>query len=133
MTASHTLTHATTVIALPEEYTWPDRYKWSPVIRKEDYGCGDGEAAPLIVDVFKLATGRPITLKFERMTRATVDALFDLAALPGVNLIHQQPGEAPRTVQFRGSEPLQVEEKLVRVPAQPDDILSLTMNLIEVS
>jgi hypothetical protein len=128
---SHTLIHDSTVVDLPLEYQWPDRYKWSPVVRKEEYGVGDGDAAPLIVDVFVLATGRPITLKFDRMTRATLDALFDLSALPGVNLTHQQPGEDPRTVQFRG-EPIQAEEKLGRVPAQPDDILTVTLNLIEV-
>jgi hypothetical protein len=127
------LSHTSLSVTLPNDAAWKDRYSWSPVVRKEDYGVGDGDAAPLIVDVFVLATGRPISLAWAYMPRSTLEQLCALAEIPAATLTWQWVGEPDRTVQFRGSDPIKATQLIEDYPAEPGDWFSVTANLMEVA
>ena len=73
-------------IALPADMEWPDEFTWSPVAQQVDI-ASDGA---LIVEASAQLAGRPVTLQsrqdgnigFAWVNRATVTALYDLAATP---------------------------------------------------
>jgi hypothetical protein len=118
-------------ITLPDELVWPDEKEWSPVAQESRRT----EGGRPVVFAAPLAGGRPITLesRVDRgwLTRAQVDDVLALAALPGASYT-LTAHLASYTVLFRHEEPPAVEfQALVtyRVDAPPGDWYTGTIRL----
>ena len=94
------LTDGTTTVALHPDLFWSDE-QWLPVQQSVERTI----TGALIVDVAAMVGGRPITLQPEDdgsawMSRAVVDQLRNLAAVPGKTMTLTLRG-SDRTVMFR--------------------------------
>lgn len=98
---SITLADGTDTITLHPDLYWADENSWHPVEQTVERSI----TGALIVQVATRIAGRPITLQPEDdssawMSRATLDALRNWAAVPGKQMTLTLRGTA-RTVMFR--------------------------------
>lgn len=98
---SITLSDNTTSISLHPDLFWNDENNWNPVEQSVERSI----TGALIVQTAQRVAGRPITLQPEDnssawMTRETLDALRNWAAVPGKQMTLTLRG-TDRTVMFR--------------------------------
>lgn len=109
-------------INLPEDLWWADETDWTPVAQGTEYAT----TGSLMVDVSSKQAGQPITLVGDDqtawVTRATVLALQELAADPGLEMtlvVHSRTFTA--IFSHDGGKPIDAEP-LVRIsPPQDSD------------
>lgn len=107
------LTYSTTTVTLPDDLLWADETTWNPVEQSAQRTI----TGALIVQSATRVGGRPITLQPEDdgsawMSRTTVDALRNLAAVPGREMTLTLRGTTYNVI-FRHHDGVAVEAKPV--------------------
>lgn len=132
---SITLADGTTTLPINEDLLWEDENDWHPVEQTAERSI----TGALIVQASARANGRPITLAPEGedsawLTRATVEALRNWAAVPGKVMTLTIRGVA-RPVMFRHQDGQAVEAKPVihYSDVQSGDFYRATIRLMEVA
>jgi hypothetical protein len=127
------LTDGTSTVPLPDDLFWPDEHSWNAVEQSAQRTI----TGALVVQSAAKVGGRPITLQppddsSAWLTRATVDALRNLAAVPGKTLTLTLRGVA-YTVMFRQHEGVAIEARPVVFFADeaPGDFYLCTLRLME--
>jgi hypothetical protein len=80
------LTQGTTVVALSDDFDFPNEFTWEPIRQTKTYSV----TGALLVEVGTRQTGRLITLQgsdtYAWVTRAQLGDLREMAANPAVNM-----------------------------------------------
>lgn len=127
------LTNGSLSVTLPDDLDWVDEYDWSPVVQTAEYLL----TGSLLVEAAVRQAGRPVTLRGAEnrawVTRADLDILQQLAALPGEEMTLTLLGRDPITVMFRHQDGA-IEATPVDAPVPPaeDDVFYVTLKLMEV-
>ena len=101
------LYHILDTVQIPATMRWVDEYAWSQVASSSEYSI----AGSLLVDVGTRLSGQPVTLEGTAdtswITRAALDALYALAAVPGATYtLTLADGRSFSTMFAPGEEPI---------------------------
>ena len=117
-----------------EQLLWVDEHEWDPIAQEQERSLN----GKLIIQEGQKVYGRPITLESQGgawFTKATVEALKNLAAESGGRYLLTLPTGATHYVTFNRAEgPAITATPLWRKVVQgPDDLFEITLRLITVA
>lgn len=125
------------VLMLPDDLLWSDEHAWTPAVAAVSYLV----TGALLVQSATRQAGRPITLvgaaDMAWVTRATVNTLYDWAAVPLTETNGRfeltLPDSRIITVAFRHADGAIEAEPVLGMPARADaDFYRLTIRLFDV-
>lgn len=126
--------HTLDGVAIPSGCLWTDEFDWQPAVGSSAWSC----TGALIVDVAVKKAGRPITLTgtddMGWIDRATIAALYALAAAPAIPRTLTIADGRSFSVMFRPGESPISAERVGWHPAPPDTwpYKAVTIRLMEI-